>query len=79
MYTMRESLKSWYQETFPEMAAVPEYYDHSYAYSDTAIPYFNEAITIFRNSSELIMASDADITETFADAEAQWNALKDQQ
>lgn len=79
MYTMRESLKSWYQETFPEMATVPEYYDHSYAYSDTAIPYFNEAITIFRNSSELIMASDADITETFADAEAQWNALKDQQ
>lgn len=79
MYTMRDSLKSWYQENFPEMVAVPEYYDHSYAYSDTAIPYFNEAITIFRDSSELIMASGADITQTFSDAETQWNALKDQQ
>lgn len=78
MYTMRDSLKSWYIETFPEMAAVPEYYENSYAYSSTAISYFNEAITVFRNGSELIMASDADIESTFTDAEEQWNALNTQ-
>lgn len=76
MYTMRDSLKSWYAETFPELSAIPTYYDHSYAYSDTAIPYFNEAITGLRNGMESIMAADADVEATFADCEAQWNALK---
>ena len=76
MYTMRDSLKPWYEETFPELATITEYYDHSYAYSDTAIPDFNEAITGLRNGMESIMAADADIEATFADCEAQWNALK---
>lgn len=76
MYTMRDSLQPWYEETFPELATITEYYDHSYAYSDTAIPDFNEAITGLRNGMESIMAADADIEATFADCEAQWNALK---
>ncbi len=75
MYCVRDSLKDWYAQTFPHLADVPEYYDHSYAYGPTAIAHFNEGINIFRNASEMIMATDADITSTLSDAAAQWDAL----
>lgn len=75
-YSLRDSLKDWYIETFPHMAVVPEYYSNSYAFGPTAIPYYNEGITIFRNASEQIMAANADIAATLTDAAAQWDALK---
>ena len=75
MYSVRNSLDDWYAETFPHLANVPEYFSHSYAYGPTAVPSFNEGITIFRNASEKIMSTDADIAETLKEAASQWDEL----
>ena len=75
MFPNRTSLYDWYKEEYPELAELPNYYEHSYPYSDTLIPFFTQGVQVFRNAAGEALKEGADVQAALnAGAEA-WNAL----
>ena len=75
MFPNRTSLYDWYREEYPNLAEVPNYFEHSYAYSDTLIPFFTQGVQVFRNAAGEALKEGADVQAALdAGAEA-WNAL----
>ena len=75
MFPNRVSLYDWYKTEYPNLAEVPNYFEHSYAYSDTLIPFFTQGIQVFRTAAGEALNTDTDVKAALdAGAEA-WNAL----
>ncbi len=75
MFPNRTSLYDWYKAEYPELAEVPTYFEHSYAYSDTLIPFFTQGIQIFRNAAGAALKEGADVQAELDKGAAEWNAL----
>ena len=75
MFPNRVSLYDWYKAEYPELAEVPTYFEHSYAYSDTLIPFFTQGIQIFRNAAGAALLEGSDIQAELDKGAAEWNAL----
>ena len=75
MFPNRTSLYDWYKEEYPDLAEVPNYFEHSYPYSDTLIPFFTQGVQAYRNAAGEALKDGSDVKAALdAGAEA-WNAL----
>lgn len=75
MFPNRASMWDWYTAEYPEYANVPAYYENSYPFSDTIIPYYNQAIKAFRDASALAQSDGADIKKCLDDGAQEWNDI----